>query len=113
VRAKNAHWPQKNIFRSSLTVSLKAYGIDALRSKSTNTEFPSGELPATGAKSVAERMRAYRRRRRSGVRCYEVQLGRAELNGLIAKGYLASDNRGDRQAIELAIDDLLYDFFRR
>ncbi len=71
-----------------------------------NAELPSDGPPA-GAKSVAERMRAYRRRRRRGLRCYEVQLGRAELNGLIAKGYLPSDKRDDREAIEMAIDDLL------
>ena len=73
-------------------------------------EDQSEATPANQPKSVAERMRAYRRRRRRGVRCYEVQLGRAELDGLIAKGYLASDKLGDRHAIELAIDDLLFDW---
>ena len=68
--------------------------------------------PNSGAKSVAERMRAYRRRRRRGLRCYGVQLGQAELDGLVAKGYLPSDKRGDRQAIELAIDDLLFDWLQ-
>jgi hypothetical protein len=79
-----------------------------------NTERPSdGPPPSSGPKSVAERMRAYRRRCRHGFRCYEVQLGRAELNGLVAKGYLPSDKRDDRKAIELAIDDLLYDWLQR
>jgi hypothetical protein len=66
--------------------------------------------PGSGPKSVAARMRAYRRRRRRGHRCYQVQLGRAELNGLVAKGYLSSDKRDNREAIELAIDDLLFDW---
>jgi len=64
------------------------------------------------SQSAAARMRAYRRRRRRGLRCYEVKLGRAELNGLVTKGYLASDKRDDRYAIELAIDDLLFDWLK-
>jgi hypothetical protein len=69
-------------------------------------------MPVNQPKSVAERMRAYRHRRRRGVRCFEMQLGRAELNGLVAKGYLSSDKRGDRQAIESAIDNLLFDWLQ-
>jgi hypothetical protein len=41
-----------------------------------------------------------------------VELGRAELDGLVAKGYLPTDKRGDRQAIELAINDLLFDWLQ-
>jgi hypothetical protein len=61
--------------------------------------------------SAAERMRAYRHRRRQGLRCIEVEVGRAELHGLIAKGYLSPDKRNDPHAIALAIDDLLFDCF--
>jgi len=75
-------------------------------------EDQSNAKSANEPKSVAERMRAYRRRRRRGLRCYDVKLGRAELDGLITKGYLASGKRGDRYAIELAIDDLLFDWLR-
>jgi hypothetical protein len=75
-----------------------------------NTERPNGPPPSPSPKSVAERMRAYRHRRRVGVRRLEVQLGRAELDGLVAKGYLASDKRDDRQAIESAIENLLFDW---
>ncbi len=77
-----------------------------------NTEGQSVGSPSS-SRSTAQRMRDYRRRRRHGFRCYKVQLGRAELDGLVAKGYLPSDKRDDRQAIELAIDDLLYDWLRR
>jgi hypothetical protein len=63
-------------------------------------------------RSSAERMRAYRRRRRHGLRCFAVKLGRAELDDLVIKGYLAPEKRNDRQAIELAIDDFLFDFLR-
>jgi hypothetical protein len=54
-------------------------------------------------------MRAYRHRRRQGLRCVEVQVGRAELDGLIAKGYLSPDKRNDLHEIQLAIGDLLFD----
>jgi hypothetical protein len=35
------------------------------------------------AQSAAERMRAYRRRRRHGLRCVKVRVGRADLDGLV------------------------------
>jgi hypothetical protein len=38
-------------------------------------------------RSSAERMRDYRRRRRHGLRCFQVKLGRAELDDLVTKGY--------------------------
>jgi hypothetical protein len=38
-------------------------------------------------------------------------VGRAELDGLIAKGYLSPDKREDLHAIQLAIDDLMFDCF--
>jgi hypothetical protein len=63
-----------------------------------NSRRPMTASPAdpTGkAQSAAERMRAYRRRRRRGFRCIEVQVGPAEVNGLIANGYLPSDKRQD------------------
>ena len=56
-------------------------------------------------------MRAYRRRRRQGLRRVEVEVGRAELDGLIATGHLSPDKRNDLRAIQLAIDDLMYDYF--
>ena len=75
---------------------------------------PSDGLPfKAGPKSVAERMRAYRRRRRSGLRCAKVRFGRADLDGLVEKGYLSPDKRKDLHAIELAIEDLMFDCFTR
>jgi hypothetical protein len=58
-------------------------------------------------------MRAYRRRRRHGFRCVEVQVGQAELDGLVAKGYLPSDKRHDLPAIKLAVNDLLFDWLQQ
>lgn len=63
--------------------------------------------------SAADRMRAYRRRRRYGLHCVGVQVGRAELDTLVAKGYLPADKRQDRQAIGLAVNDLLSDWVQR
>ena len=68
------------------------------------------DQPAT-AQSAAERMRAYRHRRRYGLRRVGVPVGRAELDGLIAKGYLRPDKRKDLHAIQVAISDLMFDCF--
>jgi hypothetical protein len=74
------------------------------------SESQLNQTPAK-ALSAAERMRAYRRRRRYGLRRVEVHVGRAELDGLIAKGYLLPEKREDLHAIQLAIDDLMFDCF--
>jgi hypothetical protein len=58
------------------------------RSATASLADPTGKP----AQSAAERMHAYRRRRRRGFRCVEVQIGLAELDGVVAKGYLPSDN---------------------
>jgi hypothetical protein len=65
------------------------------------------------SQSAAERMRAYRRRRRRGFRCVEVQVGRAELDGLVATGYLPPDKSQDRHAIKLAVNDLIFDWLQQ
>jgi len=63
--------------------------------------------------SAAERMRAYRRRRRRGFRCIEVHVGQAELDGLVAKGYLPLDKRQDVHAIKSAVNDLIFDWLQQ
>ena len=62
---------------------------------------------------AAERMRAYRRRRRRGFRCVEVHVGHAELDGLVAKGYLPPDKRQDVHAIKSAVNDLIFDWLQQ
>jgi hypothetical protein len=57
------------------------------------TTEPQSVQPPRKAQSGAERMRAYRRRRRSGLRCVKVRVGRADLEGLVEKGYLSPDKR--------------------
>ena len=77
----------------------------------SETDFDQSPARAV-RRSSAERMRDYRRRRSRGLRCFAVKLGRAELDDLVTKGYLSPENRNDRHAIELAIDDVLFDFLR-
>lgn len=63
--------------------------------------------------SAAERMRDYRLRRRYGLRCVQVQVGRAEVDGLVANGYLRPDKASDLHAIGLAVSDLMFDWLER
>jgi hypothetical protein len=65
------------------------------------------------AASAAERMRRYRKRQRRGFRCVEVQVGQAELDGLVAKGYLPEDKRQDVHAIKSAVNDLIFDWLQQ
>jgi hypothetical protein len=58
-------------------------------------------------------MHAYRHRRRRSFRCVEVQVGQAELDGLVAKGYLPPDKRHDVHAIKLAVNDLIFDWLQQ
>jgi len=67
-------------------------------------------IPIRSPTPIAERMRSYRRRRRRGLRCVRLQVGRGELDGLVAKGYLAPGDRQDVEAIAVAIDDLIFDW---
>jgi hypothetical protein len=57
---------------------------------------------ATDNDEVAAEQADYRHRRRRGLRCIQVQVGPAELNRLVAEGYLLPGNREDTYAIGLA-----------
>jgi hypothetical protein len=57
-------------------------------------------LPCT----AAERMRLYRRRRRQGMHCVRISLHATQIDGLIRKGFLRREDRGDLQALQWAID---------
>ena len=75
------------------------------------SEHSSEQPPAkSGRRSAADRVRSYRHRRRRGLRCIRVQVGRAELDGLIAEGYLLPGNRDDSYTIGLAINNLMFDW---
>ena len=59
---------------------------------------------------TAKRMRLYRRHRRRGFRCVPLKVGRVEIDGLVAKGYLAEGDREDVEAIASAIDNLMFEW---
>ena len=63
----------------------------------------------THSPSSAERMRLYRKRRRSGTRSVHIQLDAIEIDALIRRGYLGQESRDDRCALEFGIDALLWD----
>jgi hypothetical protein len=52
---------------------------------------------------AAERMRAYRERRRNGLRCMRILLHETEIDSLISKGFLKKERRHDLNAVEEAI----------
>jgi hypothetical protein len=71
-----------------------------------NSEHSSEQPPAKlGRRSAADRVRSYRHRRRRGLRCIRVQVGRAELDGLVAEGYVLRGDGDNIARIALAIND--------
>jgi hypothetical protein len=52
---------------------------------------------------AAERMRRYRERRRSGLRCLNIELRETEIDTLIRKGLLNQETRNDPEAIRNAL----------
>jgi hypothetical protein len=62
-----------------------------------------------GITAGALRMRYSRQRRRDGLRCLLVELRDAEINRLIALGYLEANDREDRTEVLLAVYRFLED----
>ena len=58
---------------------------------------------------AAERMRAHRKRKKSGMRCLMIELRETEIDALIRKGFLKADNRSDISALA----DAIYAYFDR
>ena len=58
--------------------------------------------PATRSAS-AERMRAYRQRRRDGLRCPMIELRETEIDALIRKGVMKPETRNDPHAVSVAL----------
>jgi hypothetical protein len=52
---------------------------------------------------AADRMRLYRERRRTGLRCIMIQLRETEIDVLVRKGLLNQGRRDDRSAIVKAL----------
>jgi hypothetical protein len=57
--------------------------------------------------AAAERMRLHRERRRNGLRCLLIELRETEIDALIRRGFLLSENRDDRRAALLAFYQFL------
>lgn len=57
--------------------------------------------------SAAERNRRYRNRQRRGQRIVRVQIGPAEIEALVSKGFLGSNDREDTIAIEFGMSALI------
>ncbi len=70
----------------------------------TNAQTDQARTPSP---SPAERMRAYRKRRRSGLRHVDIMLHVTEIEALVRKGYLPADERNDIWAHQIAIHELL------
>jgi hypothetical protein len=58
---------------------------------------------------AAERMRAHRDRKKSGMCCVMLELRATEIDALIQKGFLKADARNDKSEIA----DALYSYFDR
>jgi hypothetical protein len=67
------------------------------------SDITTPPVPATISRTAAERMRAYRERRRLGLRCLTVQLRETEIDVLVGKGLLPPETRNDSRAIIEAV----------
>jgi hypothetical protein len=61
----------------------------------------------TRSPSPAERMRLHRKRRRRGLRHVGILLHVTEIEALVRKGHLESDQRENIEALQCAVCDLL------
>ena len=78
----------------------------------TENAYKPAETMADAASppsNAAVRMRAYRRRRRRGMRCFSIRLTEPEIEALVTKNYLGAEARSDREAIVGAIEACLSD----
>ena len=67
--------------------------------------------PAQRARSTspaAERMRRYRKGRRSGMRCVRISLHVTEIDDLIRLGHLQREQRENAEALQTAVLSLVY-----
>jgi hypothetical protein len=56
---------------------------------------------------AAQRMRDHRERKKSGMRCFMIELRSTEIDALIRKGFLKADTRNDTSAVVDAIYSFL------
>jgi hypothetical protein len=58
--------------------------------------------------SPAERMRLHRKRRREGVCSIRIELTATQIDVLVQKGILRQEDRGNHEAVQWALFDLIY-----
>jgi hypothetical protein len=71
----------------------------------TNGSF---KMPNHSCTSAADRMRAYRKRRRQGLQYVRVLLHDTELDSLIRMRLLKEEQRKDPEAVQAAVTGLIY-----
>jgi hypothetical protein len=80
-----------------------------------DSSLENGTMEQANAEAIyrrspaAERMRAHRERKKSGMRCIMLELRETEIEALIRKGFLKQDARNDTSAII----DAIYAYFDR
>ena len=66
------------------------------------------EMRARSSTPAAQRMRAYRRRRREGSFFVRVQLDPPDIDGLVRRKLLRPGQRQDPEALQVAVQGLVY-----
>jgi hypothetical protein len=74
---------------------------------STSVSDVPPSISSRRSQSSAERMRHYRQRQRRGERIIRVQIGAAEIEALVSKGFIGPDDRQDPIAIEYGLSVLI------
>jgi hypothetical protein len=69
-----------------------------------DSQDAGGPTPLPLARSAAaERMRVHRERRRSGLRCFTLQIRAREIDVLVQRGLLSPDARNDPYEVKMAL----------
>ena len=66
------------------------------------------QMRALSSTPAAQRMRAYRRRRREGLFIVPVHLDQPDIDGLVRRKLLRPAQRQDTEALQVAVQGLIY-----
>ena len=69
---------------------------------------PAAQMRAHSSTPAAQRMRAYRKRRREGSFFVRVQLDPPDIDGLVRRQLLRPGQRQDPEALQVAVQGLVY-----
>ena len=93
------------------TETLNAPKGGAGSNRADSTSIPREDAMSKRARSTspaAKRMRRYRKRRRSGIRCVRISLDLTEIDDLIRLGHLQREQRENAEALQTAVLSLVY-----